>query len=520
MIHIQIRRLDIQNFQGIDALTIDFGLGKTDILGANGVGKTTVRKSIAWLVSGKDENGKTKFEIRKMGTNGEAKRVDSHSVVATFEKKDGDKDPEIMTFCRTAVQKWTKPRGVEEEVYNGLTTSFVINGKHTTSDGFNGVIGEYFRISAANYLIISNPLAFGSLPWEKQRDYLEKMAGNLDIEMPGTSLPDLKRRHGSTKTEIGRYEGSISLSDPKDMSSKEKRIFDIEKIISLESDHAEHNSDIEFQIKTAYEQEQACMAQKNDIERQLISLDKLEVAPITKKVIALLNAGADNCYTCSESYNILTSDLKVTPDELAKNKEDCKISLSIASSEILGYQNKQKDLAKRKIEPSKQLTAFIEERDALKAEVLVEKIQEDKRRTEIKEKKELGSLLAELEQQIIDWDSYSTNKAHALQLKVNSLFGDGVSFKLFNKQVNEHYKETCEVMRKIGDKDVPWGSLSTSEKIKTGLEIIRAISEYLGYTHPVWIDNKESISHLPKLNSQLISLIVDSSATELKIIRL
>lgn len=97
------------------------------------------------------------------------------------------------------------------------------------------------------------------------------------------------------------------------------------------------------------------------------------------------------------------------------------------------------------------------------------------------------------------------NYLRAISEPVNSAF-EHISFKLFNELVNGDIEECCEAMSKTG---VPYGSMSNSQKIRAGLEMIRFAAKHFGTDCPVWIDNAESCDHLIDMGDiQLIQLIV------------
>ena len=63
MKNIQIKKLSIINFKGIEKMEIDFS-GKTNISGDNATGKTTIFDSITWLLFGKDSQDRKDFDIK------------------------------------------------------------------------------------------------------------------------------------------------------------------------------------------------------------------------------------------------------------------------------------------------------------------------------------------------------------------------------------------------------------------------------------------------------------------------
>jgi len=60
--------------------------------------------------------------------------------------------------------------------------------------------------------------------------------------------------------------------------------------------------------------------------------------------------------------------------------------------------------------------------------------------------------------------------------------------------------------------------LSTSEKIRAGLEIINLLKYYANVDFPVFIDNAESITHYRKPEGQIIEAKVDSRVKELQVV--
>jgi hypothetical protein len=53
--------------------------------------------------------------------------------------------------------------------------------------------------------------------------------------------------------------------------------------------------------------------------------------------------------------------------------------------------------------------------------------------------------------------------------------------------------------------------------VQVGLDIIRTLQEHYQFRPPVWIDNRESIVELPKLDCQVISLIVSEKDKTLRV---
>ena len=95
-------------------------------------------------------------------------------------------------------------------------------------------------------------------------------------------------------------------------------------------------------------------------------------------------------------------------------------------------------------------------------------------------------------------------KVKMLTEKINGRF-ELVSFKLFEEQVNGGISECCEAT--IDGR--PYStSLSNSEKINAGLDIIKTLSLHYGFTPPIFVDNCEANTAPLETPGQQIKLFV------------
>ena len=122
------------------------------------------------------------------------------------------------------------------------------------------------------------------------------------------------------------------------------------------------------------------------------------------------------------------------------------------------------------------------------------------------EQTSIGQRIAEQEQMIDLTESFIRAKMNMISEKINEKFGGKVTFKLFETQINNGIKETCECTVN----GVPYSSLNNGHRIIAGLDIIRSLSELYGVRAPVFIDNSEAISagNFPDMDAQMIHLIV------------
>ena len=80
------------------------------------------------------------------------------------------------------------------------------------------------------------------------------------------------------------------------------------------------------------------------------------------------------------------------------------------------------------------------------------------------------------------------------------------------KSINDNFdglyfdiENECKLTNAIGTE---YKRFSLSEKINTGVQIIAALSKKIDLQFPIWIDNRESVSTLYNIDTQIINLKV------------
>lgn len=120
------------------------------------------------------------------------------------------------------------------------------------------------------------------------------------------------------------------------------------------------------------------------------------------------------------------------------------------------------------------------------------------------EESELSSQLASMEGIEFTIDEFIKAKISVVEDRTNDKF-KFVEFKMFNTLINGGYEPTCVTMYK----GVPWDTLNTAARINAGLDIINTLSLFYGFTAPIFLDNRESTTHIIETKSQVVSLKVN-----------
>lgn len=128
------------------------------------------------------------------------------------------------------------------------------------------------------------------------------------------------------------------------------------------------------------------------------------------------------------------------------------------------------------------------------------------------EQRQVGQLVALQEQKIYLLEEFSRAKMDAMSEGINACF-EKVNFKLFDMQINGGMRETCEMTMN----GVPYSSLNSAAKMQAGLDVIRTLSRLYNVTAPIWCDNRESVTDIPEMDAQVISLYVSPGDKELRV---
>ena len=103
-------------------------------------------------------------------------------------------------------------------------------------------------------------------------------------------------------------------------------------------------------------------------------------------------------------------------------------------------------------------------------------------------------------------------KVDSIEKQLQMIFC-GVEFKMFDTQINGGVVDTCVVQRN----GVPYSDLNTASKIWVSMNIISVFSKVKNISVPIFIDNRESITELPAVEQQTISLVVSPENKSLTI---
>lgn len=168
---VEVKKIYLENYKKFPSKSVDL-FPRTEISGRNREGKSTLQDAYLDVLTGKMANGTEPTSIRRKENGVEVPKVD---VVRELTLAINGKEKVIRKITK---QKWRKPRGQSEEVFDGNETSYEIDGFPAKSKDYTEFIQSIAEPSTL--LMCSNPKPFLDTLQKstaESRKVLEKMSG-------------------------------------------------------------------------------------------------------------------------------------------------------------------------------------------------------------------------------------------------------------------------------------------------------------------------------------------------------
>lgn len=168
---VEVKKISLENYKKFPSKSVDL-FPRTEISGRNREGKSTLQDAYLDILTGKMANGTEPTSIRRKENGVEVPKVD---VVRELTLAIDGKEKVIRKITK---QKWRKPRGQSEEVFDGNETSYEIDGFPAKSKDYTEFIQSIAEPSTL--LMCSNPKPFLDTLQKstaESRKVLEKMSG-------------------------------------------------------------------------------------------------------------------------------------------------------------------------------------------------------------------------------------------------------------------------------------------------------------------------------------------------------
>lgn len=142
---VKIKKIILENYRCFPQKEVDFHQ-RTKISGRNKQGKSTIMSAFLEVMTGKEANGTQPDGIRPHDENGVD--IDKVDIIRELHLEIDGKPTVIRKITN---QKWRKPRGKSEEVFDGNATEYEVDGFPMSATKFAEFIG---RIAPADTLLM------------------------------------------------------------------------------------------------------------------------------------------------------------------------------------------------------------------------------------------------------------------------------------------------------------------------------------------------------------------------------
>ena len=635
MTTINLLELKLENFKAQTGVSMFSH--RTDILGANGSGKTTQYNAFMWLLFGKDSMDRKDSDIKPRLVDGtEVHRVPV-SVEGVIEVNN-----ETMTLKRIYQEKWSAIKGKSEERLQGNVTTFEINGVACNLTNYNALINRI--INPDLFKLISSTAYFNSLKWQDRKKMIYQSCGevtNEEVAADNQSFisllnqvsgkdfetfkkevaakkKPLKKQRDEIPPKIEEQTESVVLKDfvliESQLQETESSIIALDTQITDESNrlqeankqHVESAKSIQKEIsllstdifKIEQKHKDLFTKETNEFNRKTESLTNQKLLSETRqkdlpKIIsstsfqinkmkteretlkakhdAVKAGGVDKlCPACGTTLSeeilkerigsILTEVIK-TATGIKKKEDELRNQLASYNTELAALPNKIAEftqalssltpvthyvsrtktdtehiaLKKQHEEKSEELDTLSQsmeqpkdlsevrtqikelrsKADQLKKELYQKEANETayKRIKHLQsELKRLSSEYADLEKLEIVMEQFNRQKSDMMIEKINSKFSL-VKWLMYRPLVNGGEEEYCE----CSVDGTPYSALNNAMRVNASLDIIKTFSSIYKVYAPIFIDNRESVTEIIDIDSQVISLIVSPDHKQLQI---
>lgn len=172
-----LERLTIENFKGIRSFELNADGKDLVISGDNGTGKTTIADACSWLFTNKDTKGKADFALKPL----DAENNEIHNLetvvegLFTFNGKP-------ITLKKLYKENYTQKKGSLKSEFSGHVKEHWIDEVPKKQGEYQAAIKNMFDEEI--YSMVSDPMFFAEMPWQRRREILLEMSGDItDLEV-------------------------------------------------------------------------------------------------------------------------------------------------------------------------------------------------------------------------------------------------------------------------------------------------------------------------------------------------
>ena len=530
----------------------------TVIEGDNGQGKSSIADAICFAFLGTGADGVEKAGVKLL--NNESKdmyvmimfEVDGEEHILTRAKK-GNKSELILdtnSIEQTELMNWIKQKDLFLSIFNPVYFTAMtpkdqkeLLQKYLGEISFDEVIN---KMGSEGQVLIDDCFMVPQIYIDRKREELKEadsrenflkgfVVGKGDIEVPEEKVFSHQEELDKRKVELEALNAKpTQLHDISAQIENHKQLTNQLSVLNTRKYKLETECTVfpqEEQIKEKESERKYLLERHKDIKSRMTEVQNVTCPQCGHEFDLMADFKAkleSELSTVIEKGKSVAAEILDLQDALSKKKSEYEIEVKKQIDEVL----KEIDDTRVKVR-STDLSKFQSENDVYFEEIQAEKkaitqliysLENEQREVEafnknrmqlIEQKEQNKAIIedskAELEtfeplREKLNQDIERAKKFNATKLRMQGEFIGQFLYKV-NIQFQKIIKATGEVKDdfKLQYEGKDFNLLSTSERIKAGLEISNLLMNATGYIYPVFVDNAESIVDIPKLETQMIA---------------
>lgn len=555
---LQLRQIEIKGFKPYKDVKVVRFSENTVIEGDNGQGKSSIADAVCFAFLGTGADGVEKAGAKLL--NNESKdmyvmimfEVDGDEHILTRAKK-GNKSELILdtnSIDQVELMNWIKQKDLFLSIFNPVYFTGMapkdqkeLLQKYLGEISFDEVIK---KMGSEGQVLIDDCFMVPQLYIDRKReesnetdsreDFLKGfVVGKGNIEVPEEKVFSEQEKLNKLKSDLDTLNDKpTQLHDISAQLEKHKELTNHLSVLSTRKYKIENDNAVfeeERQIKEKESERKYLLERHKDIKSRMTQIQSVTCPQCGHEfdLMAEFKAKLENeLNTVIEKGKLVTAELLDLQDALSNKKTEHEIEVKKQIDEVLreidGTQSKitSTDLSKLQLENNQFFEEIQLEKKAINQ--LIYSLENEKREVEAfnknrqqaieqndKNKQEVDAAKTELAtfeplREKLNQDIERAKKFNATKLRMQGEF-IGQFLDKVNVQFQKIVKATGEVKDdfKLQYEGKDFNLLSTSERIKAGLEISNLLMNATGYVYPVFVDNAESITVIPRLETQMIA---------------
>lgn len=555
---LQLRQIEIKGFKPYRDVKVVCFAENTVIEGDNGQGKSSIADAICFALLGTGADGVEKAGARLL--NNESKdmyvilmfEVDGEEHILTRAKK-GNKSELILdtnSVDQVELMNWIKQKELFLSIFN--PTYFTSLTPKEQKELLQKYLGEISfdevikNMGSEGQMLIDDCFMVPQLYIDRKREESNEtdsrenflkgfVVGKGNIEVPEEKVFSEQEELDKRKAELEAFNSKPThLHDISAQVEKHKELTNHLSVLSTRKYKLENDNMVfeeEKQIKEKESERKYLLERHKDIKNRMTEVQNVTCPQCGHEfdLMAELKAKLENeLNTVIEKGKSVAAELLDLQDALSKKKTEHEIEVKKQIDEVL----KEIDDTQSKI-TSANLSKLQFENDQFFEEIQLKKkainqliysLENEQREVESFNKNR-QQLLEQQEKDIQAVEAAKTELStfESLREKLNrdierakkfnstKLKMQGEYIGQFLDKVNVQFQKIIKATGEIKDdfklqyEGKDFNLLSTSERIKAGLEISNLLMNATGYVYPVFVDNAESIVDIPQIETQMIA---------------